>query len=121
MKQSWQHQFKRTPQAERTLNGIVFDSALEMRVYKDLLEMEARGEVKNVQRQIKHPLTLHSGRSVLTPTGRIAVYTPDLEWDDCKTGEHKIAEVKGYLDDLSSFRIRVFEAISGQTVIMIRK
>lgn len=117
----WHTQFKRTPKVDRTFDGILFDSALEMRVWKDLKLMEAAGEVTNVVRQVIHKLILPNGTPILTPSGRIASYRPDMEYDRKSDGAHIVIEVKGFVDTLSAFRISVFEAISGHKVVIVKK
>ena len=120
MTRSWYQQFKRLPKEDRTYNKIVFDSKKEMLKYQDLLTMQFAGEIKNLKCQVQHQLILPNGVPIKTPSGRTSIYTADFEWDDVITGGHIIADVKGYQDPASCFRICVFEAISGKKVLIIK-
>lgn len=118
--QPWHKRFKRKSKEDRTYRNIVFDSVLEMKKYQELLTMEMAGEIRNIKVQVQHELKLPNGVEIKTPKGRVAYYTSDFEWDDCKTGHHVIADAKGFLDRHSAFRIAVFEAISGQKVLILK-
>jgi hypothetical protein len=135
MKQSWHQNFKKVPKSKRThADGTVFDSKGEMIRYHYLRNRELAGEIRNLQLQVKFPLVFSCGTKILTETGNVAVYTADFTYDEAKglrpnyanntidgLWESVIEEYKGFLDPLSSFRIRVFEAAYNRKVRIIYK
>jgi hypothetical protein len=125
MKKSWHQQFKRASAAERTsADGIEHASTSEMKRWCKLQFDEKLGLVRNLRRQVAHPLRIDDDRAVRTPTGRVAIYKPDFIYERLQgNGEwvEVIEDIKGHLDKLAAFRISVFEAIYGKTVFINKR
>lgn len=131
-KKSWHQNFKRASKELRTDGaGITHDSTKEMQRWKVLQLNLLTGEIRNLKRQVKHQLVLPNGVPILTPSGKVAVYTSDFEYERRHAGtidgeavtyiwEAVIEDVKGYASREAMFRIAVFEAISGQEVKIIK-
>ena len=118
-KQSWHSNFKRAPKEQRTgPDGFVYDSKTEMQRSHYLQMLERVGEISDFKRQPVYQLS--SGAITIMAGNRIAIYTPDFIYKD-KDGCEIIEDVKGYRDEASKFRIRVFEAFYGVNVRIIRK
>lgn len=134
-KQSWHHHCKVAPAIERTSSeGILFHSKTEMQRWEYLKLLQRAGEITNLERQVKFPLhTMHGNKyyDISVKAGppdsqKIAHYTADFVYAIC--GKEKpiegyviIEDVKGYRDENSKFRIRVFEAFSGSKVTIVKK
>lgn len=119
MKQAWHNQFKRKPKADRTsIDGIEHDSVAEMRRWMELRNLETRGLVRDLQRQVSFPLRLDPDRAVKTPSGRIASYKPDFVYQRLIDGQWQliIEDVKGWMDTTAQLRIAIFEACYGVSV-----
>jgi hypothetical protein len=115
MTRAWHQQFKRAAPKERTVDGIVFDSASEARRYAALKLMERLGEIRDLDVQPAYPLMLPDGTHVeLTgKKGRRTKcrYTADFRYVMVSTGLVVIEEHKGHDDDCGRLRRAVFEAI----------
>lgn len=92
--------------AKRTYNGIVFDSVMEMRYYRDVLrpKMES-GDV--VDYKIQKPYELqpgfeHDGKKV-----RPIVYIADF-YIVYKDGTSEVIEIKGMATPLSNLKRKMF-------------
>lgn len=122
MKGHWATKFKRTPAADRTLDGIVFDSKREMHHYAGLKMRVEDGQITALELQPKYPLQFpaRDGRDVAirTPTGRVMIYTPDFRY--MENGKLVVVEVKGFMQKDAQIRIAVFEAIYGLKVKIVR-
>lgn len=119
MKRSWHQQFARKPKADRTsFDGIEHDSIAEMRRWMELRNLETRGLVRDLQRQVSFPLRLDADRAVKTPSGRIASYKPDFVYQRLIDGKWQliIEDVKGWVDATAQLRIAIFEACYSVTV-----
>ena len=132
MKKSWHQNFKRASKESRTsIDGIVFDSAGELKYAQKLKLWQLAGEVRNIRRQVKFPLERGDIR-VLTDTGRVACYTADFVYErkilcraDTPTGigaewQEIIADYKGYEGKFEMFRIKVFEALYNKKVTVVK-
>lgn len=128
IKQSRYAYQKVAPKDQRTSAcGIVFDSKTELQRWEVLRLYERGGLIRNLSRQVKHELRLPDGSPIMA--GKVcAYYTPDFEYEE-KTDIvgggfvwHPIIEdVKGYPDERSKFRIRVFEALNACRVRIVKK
>ena len=88
-----------------TIGNDTYDSMKEYRRYLDLLAMSMRGEISNIQRQVKFVLIpaqrepdtigarggVHKGKLL---EHEIAYYA-DFVYTDCKTGETIVEDTKG--------------------------
>lgn len=108
--------------------GEVFHSKAEMDRYGVLLIHQRLGEIRNLRRQVKYPLSIDGRpikiRSPRYKNGRQCNYTPDFvyeEWCDddiaCLAGWGRVVEEsKGVFTDAARLRIAVFEAQYDVTV-----
>lgn len=128
MKNSRHSYAKRAAKPDRTgPDGFVYDSKTEMLRGLDLILLERAGEISDLQRQVKFPLECQSGiyedeplKIMVGPKrDKVAVYTPDFVY--MEKGVRVVEDVKGYPDEASKFRIRVFEALYSQKVTIVKK
>lgn len=92
--------------AERTYNGIVFDSRLEMRYYADVvLPLMETGEILNFELQKKYILQpkFHNGLKIVQPI----TYTADfyIEYAD---GHNEVIDTKGCPDGVALLKRKMF-------------
>lgn len=92
--------------SKRTHDGIVFDSALEMKFYRDwvLPKMES-GEILSCERQVKfelQPKFIHDAKTVL-PITYVADFV--VEWAD---GEKSVLDTKGMPDSVARIKQKLF-------------
>lgn len=118
MKKAWHQNFKRSPKAERTIDGITFHSKAELQRWLQLRMLEQAGRISGLVRQVRHELRLHDGHPIRVGS-KIAVYTSDYEYLD-QDNNHIIEDRKGFYDPHSKFRIAVFEALSGKKVTIVQ-
>ena len=92
--------------SKRTYKGIVFDSALEMRYYKEvLLPMVESGEVINYELQKTYelqPKFKHDGKAV-----RAVNYVADFYFVH-KDGREEIIDTKGMPDSVALLKRKLF-------------
>lgn len=119
MKQSWHAHRRVAPASERTSrDGILFHSKTELRRWEYLRLLEKAGEIRKLRRQVKYKLSfiLNEREDITVKAGnKIAQYTADFVYEErTKAPDYQwreiIEDVKGYRDESSKFRIRVFEA-----------
>ncbi len=90
----------------RTYDGIVFDSALEMRYYRDVvLPGVESGEISNYELQKKYelqPKFRHDGKLI-----RAIVYVADfyIEYSD---GRAEVIDTKGFPDSMAKLKRKMF-------------
>ena len=122
MQKSWHQYSKRAPVAERTgPDGFVYDSKTEMLRGMDLQLLQRAGEISDLQRQVKFPLEFKCSCGGITVMAgkRPAHYTADFVYTE--KGRRVVEDVKGYADESSKLRIRIFEALHGQKVTIVKK
>lgn len=91
---------------QRTLNGIVFDSALELRYYRDvLLPLVESGEVVEYELQKPYelqPKFVHDGRIVQS-----IKYVADfyMKYND---GSEEVVDIKGFADATALLKRKLF-------------
>jgi len=122
MTKSWHQYSKRAPVPQRTgPDGFVYDSATEMRRGMDLQLLQRGGVISDLQRQVKFPLEFKCscGAIQVMAGKRIAHYTADFVYTE--KGRRVIEDCKGYADETSKLRIRVFEALYGEKVVIMKK
>ena len=75
-------------------NGVVWDSTTEYKYGLILNELQEKGVIKNLQRQIEHILipTFKDGQG---NSIRKMSYISDFEYDEVATNKHIILDVKG--------------------------
>lgn len=91
---------------KRTYNGIVFDSILEMKYYRDvLLPKVESGEVINYVLQKLYelqPKFVHNGKTI-----RPIKYVADF-YIVYKDGHEEVIDTKGYADQVATLKRKVF-------------
>lgn len=123
-KKSWHQYAKRAAVPDRTgPDGFVYDSKTEMRRALDLQLLQRAGEISGLERQVRFPLvydcTAQGGDKIEVMAGnRVAVYTADFVYFE--NGQRVIEDCKGYADETSKLRIRVFEALYRTKVNIIK-
>lgn len=126
-KKSWHQYSKVAPKPARTgHDGFVYDSKTEMERYYHLKLLERAGELRDVRRQVRFELERGCGSDQVAimvgkKRDKTAVYTADFVYTDIKTGDEIIEDCKGYRDESSKFRIRVFESLYGVRVQIVMK
>ena len=115
MKRAWYEHTQRAPAAERTVDGVVFDSKSEARRWAELTLLARAGEIVELERQVRYPLVA-SGRPVKIrskgfPNGRPCVYTLDFRYFDRRLGKPIFEEWKGHDDPASRLRRAIIEAL----------
>lgn len=118
MKQSYNAHRRVAPKIARTgPDGFVYDSKAEYQRWAYLDLMQRGGLISDLQRQVK--FELKSGDTKVMTRRGIAKYTPDFVY--MENGQRVIEDVKGYRDENSKFRIRVFEALYKCKVAIVMK
>lgn len=91
---------------KRTYNGIVFDSILEMKYYRDvLLPKVESGEVTNYVLQKPYelqPKFVHNGKAI-----RPIQYVADF-YIAYKDGSEEVIDTKGYGDQVAILKRKIF-------------
>lgn len=77
-----------------TKDGITYDSTTEYKYSLVLNELQEKGEIKNLERQIEHVL-IPSFKDGQGNSVRKMSYISDFEYDEVATGKHIILDVKG--------------------------
>ena len=127
MTKSWYQHSKISPVIERTSReGFIFHSKTELQRWEYLKILEKAGVIFDLERQVKHVLKRDGADPFTIMAGeKPAVYTPDfLYYRRCEksvVAVKVIEDLKGYRDEASKFRIRVFEALYGQKVSIVQK
>lgn len=124
MKKSRYSYAKTAPKPDRTgPDGFVYDSKTEMLRGIDLKLLERAGDITDLQRQVKFSLSCYCAGCKAPVTimagKKTAVYTPDFVYFE--NGVRVVEDVKGYSDEASKLRIRVFEALYNQKVTIVKK
>ncbi len=92
--------------SDRTFDGIVFDSAMEMRYYRDVITPQlASGEITHCERQKSYtlqPAFKHGGKSVQAITYKADFYTVD------KYGKERVIDIKGCPDAVALLKRKMF-------------
>lgn len=119
---SWHQHQKIAPKAARTSrDGIVFHSKTEKDRYEYLRLLEKAKEISDLQRQPRFNLEFScSCGSIRVMAGaKVSHYTADFSY--VEKGIQVIEDVKAYATEQAKLRIRVFEAVSGKKVRIVRK
>lgn len=96
----------RKDKADRTYMGIVFDSAAEMKYYRDVVvpELES-GSVRKCERQVKYilqPAFISRGKKISAIT-----YVADFVVED-KDGHIQVIDIKGCPDSIAKIKRKLF-------------
>ena len=89
------------------VDGIVFDSKRESEYYMKYREMFVKGEIKNLQRQVKYTLmeayTNGEGKKI-----RKMEYVADFVYEDLE-GKTHIIDTKGVITDKFKLKKKIFD------------
>ena len=92
---------------KRTFDGILFDSLLECRFYKEVIIPKIKsGEIKNVNRQVKYellPSFVYKNRK-----SQASNYSSDLERAD-SNGDFEVVDVKGFVKPIDKIKSKLFK------------
>lgn len=105
--------YPRAAKADRTMDGVVFDSAAEMRWFAELQLAERAGLIRNLERQVALPVSINGAP--------YCVYTADARWFD-EHGECVVAEFKSVAtqrDTAYRLRKRAAEIYYGIKIIEV--
>ena len=92
--------------SKTVIDGITFDSKKEAKRYRELTELQTRGLISNLQRQVEfllipaqhEPSTI--GKRGAVKQGKLierkCVYKADFCYLDERTGEHIVEDTKGF-------------------------
>jgi len=112
------------PKEQRTArDGTVFDSKAELNRYEDLKLWQLSGDIRNLKRQVEYKLVVNG---VL-----IGKYTADFDYEkkhgvrglEYVTHDNWIEvteDVKGAMTRAAALRIKLFEALYGRKVNIVR-
>ncbi len=118
MKNSRYQYQKIAPVHARTgINGRVFHSKTEKDRFEYLRLLAMANEITDLECQVK--FTLERGDIKIMAGNRVAHYTADFVYTE--KGTRVVEDVKGYPDEQSRLRIRVFEALHGQKVNILKR
>lgn len=93
------------------IDGIRFASKKEARRYQDLMLLERAGEIANLVRQPRYPLTVN-GLHVCT-------YVGDAEYAEVKSGRTVTEDTKGVLTPEFKLKAKLFHALYGREVTIV--
>ena len=109
------HKYGVAPKADRTVDGIVFDSLKEARFYVAIKRLEAAGIVSDLELQ---PEFVWDNISRDPETGREFVtrqkYRADFAYTEA--GQRRYDDVKGYRTRTYRRKKRIVEAVFGVTI-----
>lgn len=90
----------------RSFDGIVFDSAVEMKYYKDVIMPKIQnGEIVYFERQKKYVLQpdfVHCGKKILPIEYKADFFTID------KNGKETVIDIKGFPDSVAKLKRKMF-------------
>lgn len=93
------------------IDGIRFASKKEARRHSYLVLLERAGEIKNLVRQPRYPLTVN-GLHVCT-------YIADAEYEEVKSGRTVTEDTKGVLTAEFKIKAKLFHALYGREVQIV--
>lgn len=106
------HKFNVTsPKIERTMDGIVFDSKAEMRMFQRLKDREFAGEVRMIE---VHPKFVLQPAFIHVSTGkkiRPIEYTADFRFFDILQKRVRVVDCKGYKTPEYQLKKKLFDYI----------
>lgn len=92
--------------SKRTYDGIVFDSQMEMKYYRDVvLPLYRSGEIKSFELQKEYTLQpkFHNGEKTVLPITYVADFY--LEYND---GGQEVIDTKGFADSVAKIKRKMF-------------
>lgn len=106
------------------VEGKSFDSKAEARRFRELRLLERAGQITGLKLQQAFPLCC-GGKPVLIrsegyPNGRAARYVADFVYDDARTGQRVVEDVKGFDVPISRLKRALVEAEYGVVVRVVK-
>ena len=92
--------------ASRTYNGIVFDSGMEMKYYRDVVLPQA-GSGEILEYELQKPYTLQPKFIRDNKTVQPIIYVADF-FIRCKDGSEAVIDVKGCPDNTAKLKRKLF-------------
>jgi hypothetical protein len=96
-------------------DGLTFDSKREHARWLDLTLLERAGEIRELKRQVRYPLTV-DGKPLRYPSGRIATYVADYTYWDVRRGKRVVEDAKGMRTDVYKLK-RAIMAANGYDIL----
>jgi Protein of unknown function (DUF1064) len=95
-----------------SVGGIVFASRVEARRWVELQQLEAAGEIRNLERQPAFYITVN-GKQLKFPNGRRAKYTADFRYFDMRRNCDVIEDCKSKATRTEAYVLRkaIIEAL----------
>jgi hypothetical protein len=102
-----------------TLDGIVFDSALEARRYSQLKLLLMNGDITDLELQPKYPIVITSLKT--GEQKQVARYTADFRYYDRAAGVTVVEDTKGVMTEAATLRIKIVQALYDVEIVLVRK
>lgn len=113
-----------------TVDGISFDSRKEARHYQLLKALEKRGEITDLQRQVRFELipavyreeVVHlktKDKTVRRCIQRAITYIADFVYNDAASGERKVVDTKGFRTKEYILKKKMMLALKGIDVLEV--
>jgi hypothetical protein len=103
------HKYNVAPKAERTVDGIVFDSKKESRRYGELRLLESQGLIENLQLQPEYQCIVNEKK--------ICKYIGDFKY--WESGKPVVEDVKGVRTAVYRLKKKLVEALYGITIVEV--
>jgi hypothetical protein len=100
--------YKRSPKEDRTWNGRVYDSKLEMVTAQKLHTLQAHGKIFDLKEQVPFELVPKDGKL------RAIHYRADFTW--IEDGELVVGDAKGHRTQLYTLKYRLMKHLHGITI-----
>ena len=94
------HKYNVSPKAQRTCDGIVFDSKKEMAYYQELKLRKVAKDIKGFEMQVPFVFTLN-GKKMFKHIADFIIYYKD--------GNTEVVDVKGFLTSIYRLKKRIIE------------
>lgn len=98
------------------VDGKLFHSKKEARVYAQLALREKAGEIKDLECQVKIPLLAYAGEG---QSSKIATYIVDFKFYDMKEARLRYVDAKGVKTALFNLKAKIVNANYGITVEIV--
>ena len=106
--------YKRSPKEERTWNGRVYDSKLEMRTAQVLHQMQERGEIFELREQVPFVLVPKDGKL------RAITYRADFTYRRAPDEDEQpmvVLDAKGHVTQLYTLKKRLMKMLHGIEIV----
>lgn len=97
--------------ADRTYNGVLYDSKRECEYAKELDILKMAGKIRDWKRQVDYPLHVNGIK--------ICTYRADFEVYDGFTSP-RVIDIKGFLTPVARIKLLLVKAVYGITVEVVK-